>query len=138
MEVTFGKFKGWQPEALAKTLDGRNYLDWAADNLDSPKWRKEFKRVLSLDFAYDFALSIKATMTANPDLSYEDAEIWVKDTIVSESEANDLVGKFASLETRLRRYLANNGISEKGVGFIMSRLHHIHDLEDLDKMVTGG
>ena len=47
MIITFGKHTGKDTNLLAKSPDGREYLQWGAQNLKAEKWRDEFNRALS-------------------------------------------------------------------------------------------
>ncbi|MCB0087942.1 MAG: hypothetical protein KDE54_08515 [Caldilineaceae bacterium] len=59
--ITFGKHKGFTPEQL-KRMDS-DYLRWGANNLNSPKWRKEFQEALDT-----LTIEDEATEMSNRDM----------------------------------------------------------------------
>ena len=89
MIITFGKFKGWDTEDLAKAGEAaRNYLSWGSSNLRSPKWVREFDRVLSLGAENDKGLMVRAIVEGE-DISQDDAETYVREELerIAEDDA---------------------------------------------------
>jgi len=87
MKLTFGKFRGWDTEDLAKAGEtGRNYLYWGSSNLRSPKWAREFERVLGLPVEYDETLMVKALIDSESDIDYDDAQTYVRGQLISIAE----------------------------------------------------
>lgn len=81
MVITFGKYKGWDTEDLAKAGEqGRNYLHWGSGNLRSPKFAREFERVLNLSVEYNEALMVKAVVEAE-NIHPDDARIYVQEEL---------------------------------------------------------
>lgn len=74
MKVTFGKWQGWDTDDLAKTTEGRSYLEWGKEKLQSPMWRNEFARALREAAPMDETLEIRAISKANPDI--DEVEAW--------------------------------------------------------------
>ncbi len=134
MRVTFGKWNGWDTEELAKTPQGRSYLEWGSENLKSPKWRKEFDRVLSEVSGYDLNLSTQAEITANPDVSPEEIEIWLSEEIeaMEEGEAKDKA--FSDLRTRFAGYLQKNDVSQAGIHLMLET----YGQDDMDAHLQSG
>lgn len=86
MKLTFGKFKGWDTEDLAKAGDsGRDYLRWCADNLKSPKWRTECERSLKAG-GFDEALAAKAIRDGEGDISLDEALFLVREERAAQEE----------------------------------------------------
>lgn len=88
MQITFGKYQGWDTEDLAKAGEaGRSYLNWGADNLRSPKWRKEFSRALAISAReQDEWLTASAIVQDCPDIGYEDAHMAAREEIAFRQE----------------------------------------------------
>jgi len=100
MKITFGKFKGWETEDLARAGNtGRKYLRWGADNLKSPKWAREFERVLTsspLDAKYDIDLMAQAIVIDAPDISIEESYIIAREEF----------GHSSYVEEQYKQYIA--------------------------------
>ena len=73
-KITFGKWQGWDTDDLARTEDGRNYLSWGTNNLQSSQLKAEFARALANAGQPDETLEIRAIVRANPDI--DEAEAW--------------------------------------------------------------
>lgn len=139
MKITFGKFNGWDTEALAKTTEGRNYLSWGASKLDSPKWRDEFQRALntvSLD-QIDIGLEAEAIMQGDPQIdpasAYRYAEE-VKADALQKEQAFEALGK---AEEKLRSDLKAAGVSDKGVNVLSNLIttrFNIEEVRDWEKV----
>lgn len=53
MIITFGKYNGRDTLELASSgQTGRSYLEWGAQNLQSPKWRRAFQEALAASVEY--------------------------------------------------------------------------------------
>ena len=72
--LTFGKYKGWKLEDLARAGSyGREYLRWGSYNLSNRAWRKRFAKALEIE-GINAALVAKAAMVDEPELTEFDAE----------------------------------------------------------------
>lgn len=130
MNITFGKWQGWDTDKLAVTLVGRLYLSWGKENLKNSKWAKEFRRVLKENSGYDLPLSIKAEIQDNPDVSPDDIEIYLRDAIeqAKEEDAQDVA--YNDLTARFQKYLLKNGLSKQGVAYL-TNIRNIWSMDDL-------
>lgn len=93
MIITFGKYKGWDTEDLAKAGEqGRNYLHWGSSNLRSPKFAREFDRVLGLPVEYNEALMVKAIVEAE-NIHPDDALVYAREELEGVAEDNAVEDK---------------------------------------------
>ena len=75
MEITFGKWQGWDTNDLAKAGEAqRDYLRWGAANLQAPKWRKEFADALKRNQSFDQKMVACALHQEYDDLDDEDID----------------------------------------------------------------
>lgn len=116
-KITFGKFQGWDTEKLAQTSEGRGYLEWGAEDLRSPKWRKEFQRVLD-DFSaadIDIMAEAKAILVNSPEIGWDEAET-VAEMIKEEAEQSEAVADaFEKAEDQLRAEMSRTYSDTKSV-----------------------
>lgn len=134
--ITFGKFQGWEPDKLAKTTEGRSYLEWGADNLRSPKWRKEFQTALdtvSLD-EIDLDLETQAIMASDPQVDYQTAHYAAQEQKEDAIQADRISNAFNQAEETLRQSLINCGVPAKHVG----RIVHLITTDGFDDAVRAG
>jgi len=114
MEITFGKFRGWQTMDLAKAGQvGRDYLSWGAENLRSPKWRKEFQDALDATQEIDVRLTANAIMIDAPDLPCDDADIIARDEKALNEAANRAQAQYDAAKTWLHEAFVGLGVDEK-------------------------
>jgi hypothetical protein len=134
MQITFGKWQGWDTDRLAKTGSfGRAYLDWGATNLQSPKWRREFKRALDENPEMDRGAMVQAIREHYPELVPElDQEIDIEmGEWASCQEAQEAKRKLTNF---FERKLREMGISEMGVSYLVGNHWQIEELIERGKV----
>lgn len=125
MKITFGKFQGWDTLELAKAgEEGRQYLRWGKDNLQSPQWRKAFADALKADVHADEKLIYRALR-----VSYDDDEIQAMEDLARE-QAADYESEKAyddSLAKIRAKYSAILGVSEQKMRDLAFRYAFQHE-----------
>lgn len=128
MKLTFGKWEGWDTNRLAKSGSfGRSYLEWGAENLQSPKWRKEVQRALDANQVMDKDAIAQAIRQDYPDLVAEldqsvEIELGEWKELKEKKENKEKLTNFFS------RKLREMGISEAGVTYLISNHWQIEEL----------
>ena len=83
MIVTFGKYQGADTNTLARFSEGREYLVWGREKLQSEKWRREFGRALSSVHLSSVSLEEQARLTVqfdkDGDADYDDILRFLRD-----------------------------------------------------------
>lgn len=134
VKITFGKWQGWDTDELAKSGSfGRPYLEWGAEELKSPKWRKEFQRALSDNQVMDKNAIAKAIRQDYPDLVAEldqaiEIELGEWGQLQEVEEAKQKLTNFFS------RKLRELGVAEGGVIYLQSNFYQIEELFDRGKV----
>lgn len=94
MKITFGKFKNWDTNDVAKAGEyGRNYLSWGASNLKSPMWADEFAKALGNNTEQDDNLAAKALYELEGE-SWDEALRYVHDQRIVEEEMQQEFDEF--------------------------------------------
>lgn len=119
-KLTFGKYQGYETEDLAKFSDGRAYLAWGIQKLDSPKWRAEFERVLTLPVAIDIDREAESIMAGDaqidPRAAYGLAKNYAAQLLVEE-KADELK---TTAEAELKAALVAAGMDARQVKAIVN------------------
>ena len=134
MELTFGKYKGWDTGRLARFSDGRDYLAWGAAKLDSPKWRKEFQEALDRTppEEIDLDLEANAIMADDPQIDPADAYILSRDKRAE--MVNDRKREEAEAQAReeLKKTLLETGADERATTALMRLATCADDIVELE------
>lgn len=133
-KITFGKFKGWSTDDLARAgSTGRGYLSWGKENLRSPKWRKEFQRALESPTDQDLHLTALALSQGEDDLSYDEAMIFARDEAEEAKEHARFEGALAKAQADvIAVWIGKLGRSERE----LRALAHKFEFVDLDEVPT--
>ncbi len=132
MKVTFGKWNGWDTDNLAKAgMAGRSYLEWGSENLESPKWRTEFKRALADNTTSDLHLVASAAAKADG-ITYEEAYEWAEEMKLEADAHAAKEEKLGKLQNYFVRQLTEIGVSQMGIVHLKSHYWEI------DEMVEAG
>ena len=126
MKFTFGKYEGFTIEELAVTREGRNYLEWAAQNLRNLKWAGACRQALETTPAdrIDSDVRLSARVLARAEgYSLGEAEIyiqeriWENEQIEAEIEAyqNEVADAYAQARALFAEYGARMGKSPEDV-----------------------
>lgn len=121
-KLTFGKFNGWDTEKLAQTSEGRDYLEWGAENLRSPKWRKEFQRVLDNFSASDIDImaEAKAILANSPDIGWDEAETVARVLKEEAEQAEAVEAAMEQAKENLRNVLsATAGVRKEAIDVLV-------------------
>lgn len=114
MKLTFGNWRNWDTNDMAKTTDGREYLAWGTRKLQSAMWRNEFGRALAENYSIDESLEIRAIVKSNPDIDEVDAWQIVQDRKAEKREAEEIEERVESARRQVvRKYAKITGIGEQ-------------------------
>jgi len=121
MKITFGKFKGWETEDLARAgAKGRDYLHWGLFRFTDPKWLKEFRRVLDLPIEYNFKLMVQAIVADTPDITSEEACMIAHEELEYTNYVDEEYEDFLNQQETISKWAKTIGVSEK-------KLRTLHD-----------
>lgn len=119
-QITFGKFKNWKVEDLAKAGEtGRNYLAWGAENLRSPKWRKIFSAALT-ETTMDVHLAANVLVTAEK-MGYRQARAIIEENVAHESEMAQEFDRYQQARDELHDGLYALGVTSPRTLSVISR-----------------
>ena len=101
MIITFGKHTGKDTNLLAKSPDGREYLQWGAQNLKAEKWRDEFNRALSDVQLGTLEEQASATCKIDPGADYDDILRFLRDEAVTADEDEAMFAAIAKAQNAI-------------------------------------
>jgi hypothetical protein len=135
MIITFGKYKGYDTEKLAQFSEGRKYLKWGMDNLSSPQWQKEFKRVLELPLIIDIEAEAQSIMSGDAQIEPRDAYNLADEYAEQTKKEYNQDKAYKQAKEELRQELLASGSSLQSVNALMNivRSGWVEDLEEAEK-----
>jgi hypothetical protein len=138
MIVTFGKYQGADTNTLARFSEGREYLAWGSEKLQSEKWRNEFGRALSSVHLSSVSLEEQARLTVqfdkDGDADYDDILRFLRD---EEADNEEFAAKEkAAEEKRLEIFKEWEKESKKPISQLRSIFKRFewHGREDLESI----
>ncbi len=141
MIVTFGKYQGADTNTLARFSEGREYLVWGSEKLQSEKWRNEFGRALSSVHLSSVSLEEQARLTVqfdkDGDADYDDILRFLRDEDADNKEFAEK--EKAAEEKRLAIFGEWGKEAQKPIGQLRSIFNRFewYSREDLESIPSS-
>lgn len=131
-KLTFGKFSGVDTMELAAGGDtGRDYLEWGAENLKSPKWRQLFDEALVANVAYDMEAEARLIVRDQGDISFDEAMHQLRMMNEWEEETDHALAAYEEWKEEYRAALVEIEVAHPRV---VSELLEGGDISDLESL----